>query len=328
MGCAWKPHCGIFVELNCERAAVSVQQLQRFPPIGRTFQMPTNWTSFWEDDGPFYIMGQPITGLGSDLARWATQTEKYLTQLLHKPITGRGSRINFYQAPLVDQGRSMTWRKGHLAYCEKMKVRINVVHQTHNTRVGQDLTNALEALHLHASEHMSQDLFKAILGHWIQHPDNEPTELRRLSSLAAPMKSTRFGWRKHMRKGSHPSSAASAKGIFVGHGLSRLQAREEQWGHIWQPRQDPRPLRSWAIGDVAVQIHHVSLKSLQGTRNDLPPVFGFLKSSQSCVPACPEEVLLALIKAVVHLPDGVQMLERDGVPRIWLARIHVEDNVN
>ena len=55
-----------------------------------------------------------------------------------------------------------------------------MVHQSHNTRVGQDLVNMLEALHLHASEHMSQDLFKAILGHWIQHPENEPTELRHL----------------------------------------------------------------------------------------------------------------------------------------------------
>ena len=53
-------------------------------------------------------MGHPITGLGSDLARWATQTEKYLTQLLLNPTTGRGSRINFYHAPLVDQGRSTT----------------------------------------------------------------------------------------------------------------------------------------------------------------------------------------------------------------------------
>ena len=57
---------------------------------------------FWEDDGPFHIMGQAITGLGSDFARWATQTEKYLTQLLHNPTTGRGSKISIYQAPLVD----------------------------------------------------------------------------------------------------------------------------------------------------------------------------------------------------------------------------------
>lgn len=61
----WKPHCGICVEFNCEQTAVAVQQLQRFPPIGRTFQLPGNW-SFWEDDGPFHIMGH-LTGLGSDL---------------------------------------------------------------------------------------------------------------------------------------------------------------------------------------------------------------------------------------------------------------------
>ena len=35
-------------------------------------------------------MDDLITGLGSDFARWATQTEKYITQMLHKPHFGPG----------------------------------------------------------------------------------------------------------------------------------------------------------------------------------------------------------------------------------------------
>lgn len=42
---AWKPHAFTF---NCAHSVVPVQQLQRFPPFGRTFQLP----AFWEDD-PF-----------------------------------------------------------------------------------------------------------------------------------------------------------------------------------------------------------------------------------------------------------------------------------
>ena len=250
--------------MHCAQSAVAVQQLQRFPPIGRTFQLPGNWSSFWEDDGPFHIMGQQITGIGSDFARWATQTEKYLTQLLHHPTTGRGSRINLYQAPLVDQGRSTTWRKGHLAYWEKMKVRINVVHHSHSTRVGHDLVNMLEALHLHASETMSQDLFKALLGHWIQHPENEPTELRRLIAEEEQeahkrlFSSTNDEYKIWLEK----AHEKGLRGLFRSlrqrdipwerpfqhlPADQRLHAREAQWGDIWQPRTDPRPLRSWDL---------------------------------------------------------------------------------
>ena len=176
----WKPHCALEVTFNCDYAAIPVQQLQRFPPIGNTHALPAAWTSFWEDDGPFHIMGQPISGLGSDFARWATQTEKYLTQLLHNPTTGRGSKISIYQAPLVDHTRSQTWKKGSVAYWDKMKIRVNIVHQAQTTRVAQDLLNMLDSLHQHASDNMSQDLFRALLTHWIQHPENEPLEIRRI----------------------------------------------------------------------------------------------------------------------------------------------------
>ena len=107
----WRPHCALEVKLDCAQPA-QAQQLQRFPPIGRTFQLSHLWTSFQEDNGPFHIMDDLITGLGSDFARWATQTEKYITQMLHKPTLGRGSNISLYQAPLVDTTTSKKWLRG------------------------------------------------------------------------------------------------------------------------------------------------------------------------------------------------------------------------
>ena len=288
----WKPHCGLMVDLHCDQAEIQVQQLQRFPPIGRTMQLPASWTSFWEDDGPFHIMGHPITGLGSDLARWATQTEKYLTQLLHNPTTGRGSRIHLYNAPLVDQGRSLTWRKGHLAFWEKMKVRINVVHQTQHGRIATDLLNMMDGLQAHASEHMSQDLFKALLGHWIEHPTNEPTELRRIIAEEEQLahqklfSSTDEEYRLWLEK----AHEKGLRGLFRSlrqrdipwqrpfqhlPAGERLQAREAQWGAIWQPRDDPRPIRSWdllrqAAIDQAQQLPPFQSYQLQQLLRRLP----------------------------------------------------------
>ena len=35
----WRPHCALQVYLDCDQPA----QLQQFPPIGRTFQLPHQW---------------------------------------------------------------------------------------------------------------------------------------------------------------------------------------------------------------------------------------------------------------------------------------------
>ena len=39
-------------------------------------------------------------------------------------------------------------------------------------------------------------------------------------------------------------------------------------------------------------------------------------------------MLLALIEAVEDLPDGMQVLQDDRVPRVRLGWMHVEDGVN
>ena len=70
----WKPHCALDLLLNCAQAALPALQLQRFPPISRNYYPKHLWISFSENDGPFEMLGQSITGLGSDFARWATQT--------------------------------------------------------------------------------------------------------------------------------------------------------------------------------------------------------------------------------------------------------------
>ena len=288
----WKPHCALDVTFNCDYAAVSVQQLQRFPPIGRTHPLPATWTSFWEDDGPFHIMGQPITGIGSDFARWATQTEKYLTQLLHTPTQGRGSRISMFQAPLVDQTKSQVWKKGRVAFWEKMKVRVNVVHQSQHPRVAQDLLNMLEAVSQHASDGMSQDLFTALLKHWIQHPTNEPLEIRRIiaeeEQLAhkaifhASSEEYKLWLEKAHQKGlrglfrSLRQKDVPWQRPFTHLPLAeRQQARQAQWEDIWHPRPDPRPLRHWdllqaAAIDQAEQLPPIQSHQLQQLLRHLP----------------------------------------------------------
>lgn len=163
----WRPHCALEVHLDCAQPALPAQQLQRF---GRTLQLPHLWTSFQEDDGPFY-------GLGSDLARWATQTEKYVTQLLHKPVTGRGSNISLHQAPLVDSAASRTWMRGAVAFWEKFNVRINIVHHTGHRGVLKDLTNMLQDVPRYGSDDFQADVFQAILQEWISSPTTDPTEL-------------------------------------------------------------------------------------------------------------------------------------------------------
>ena len=43
-----KPHCGLALTLSCDSPDVEVQQLQRFPPIGKVHSLPQCWTSFHE----------------------------------------------------------------------------------------------------------------------------------------------------------------------------------------------------------------------------------------------------------------------------------------
>ena len=88
------------------------------------------------------------------------------------------------------------------------------------------------------------------------------------------------------------------------------------------------PLPFVAIGDVKFQVQHVGLEGLERTRDHLPPVLGFLQGIQGKIPASPEEVLLAFIKAMKNLPHGVQMLHDDGITRIWLVLAHVKDDIN
>ena len=250
------------------------------------------WTSFCEEDGPFHIMGQTITGLGSDLARWATQTEKYLTQLLHNPTKGRGSKISLFNAPLVDHTRSQVWKKGHLAFWEKLKVRVNVVQHSQNVRVAQDLIQMTDTLHLHASDGMSQDLLKALLRHWIDNPENEPIEIRRIiaeeEQLAhkAILSTASEEYRLWLEKSSSqrvagPVQESTIEGCPMAKTLpastcgTETSSQEEQRGGIWTPRMDPRPLRQWdllhqAAVDQALQLPPIQSYQLQQLLSRLP----------------------------------------------------------
>ena len=256
----WKPHCAIEVSFDCTQPALAVQQLQRFPPIGRTFQLPHPWTSFPETDGPFWILNERIDGLGSDLARWATQTEQYITQLLHKPVTGRGSNISLLQAPLVDSTTSRTWMRGAVAFWEKLNVRINVVHHTGHKRVLRDLSQMMVDVHRYGSDDFQADLFLAILQQWLQSPAKDPAELKAIvleqeqKAQKQALYSTSLEYQEWLSKARKKGLGILFRSLRLRDQAwqrpfqslpapERIRAREHQWGEIWVPLQAPVQIR-------------------------------------------------------------------------------------
>ena len=83
-------------------------------------------------------------------------------------------------APLVAHIRPQVWKKGQLAYWERMAVRVNILHQTHHKKVAQDLLTMLQALPQQATDDLEQGLFATLLDTWVKHPQNDPTELKRV----------------------------------------------------------------------------------------------------------------------------------------------------
>ena len=73
-------HQVLLIKYSSNHEAIPVQQITSFPAIGRALSPPHAWGDFPERNGPFYILNYQITGLGTDLARWCTRSELYLTQ--------------------------------------------------------------------------------------------------------------------------------------------------------------------------------------------------------------------------------------------------------
>ena len=197
-----------------------------------------------------------------------------------------------FQAPLVDQTKSQVWKKGHVAFWEKMKVRVNVVHQSQHPRVAQDLLNMLEAVSQHASDGMSQDLFTALLKHWIQRPTNEPLEIRRIIAEEEQLahKAIFHTSSEEYKLWLEKAHQKGLRGLFRSLRqkdvpwqrpfthlplAERQQARQAQWEDIWHPRPDPRPLRHWdllqaAAIDQAEQLPPIQSHQLQQLLRHLP----------------------------------------------------------
>ena len=182
----WRP-AGMFLGVlivHCKSTLTVISLPKKFSNysgslrLDALFSCPTNGPAFQEDNGPFYIMNDLITGLGSDLARWATQTEKYITQMLHKPTLGRGSNIKLTTAPLVDASTSRKWLRGSVAFWEKLNVRLNVVHHSGHRGVTQDILHMLQDVTQFCSEDFSADVFVALVAQWLQHPASDPGEIR------------------------------------------------------------------------------------------------------------------------------------------------------
>ena len=115
-------------------------------------------------------------------------------------------------APLVDQIRPQVWKKGQLAYWERMAVRVNILHQTSHKKVASDLASMLNTLSANATEDMEQDLFATLLRTWIKAPHNDPTEIKgyihnqELQALA--MSSSKLGQRRLTHKAFEDSSGS------------------------------------------------------------------------------------------------------------------------
>lgn len=174
----WKPHCAMMLTLNTGHAAIPVQQLRSFPPIGRAFQPPKAWPSFPEKNGPFFILNYQITGLGTDLARWCTQSEFYLTQQLQAPRLGRGFQVDLYVAPLQGPHKAQLWKKGRPAFSKKIAVRVNVLHRNPHADVEKALRNMIEDVSQHASENFDKDDFALQMETWLKDPNQDPQNLQ------------------------------------------------------------------------------------------------------------------------------------------------------
>ena len=278
----WKPHCALALHFDCAQAAVAVQQLQRFPPITRNYHPKHLWTSFTEEDGPFHILGQTITGLGSDLARWATQTEKYLTQHLTRPVTGRGSQIQLRLAPLASSTKPRVWKKGSAAFWEKLGIKINLAQHGRYPGLLQDLKDMATRISQHASQDLDCHSFEERLLQWIFGGDPDPSDLlqRVQHELQLAQEQLLSATNHEFREWLEKAHDKGLRGLFRSlrqkdhawqrpfqdlPSTSRIHAREQQWGDIWIPRTEPLPIRGLPDLKRAAQAHAQQTKAIDSS---------------------------------------------------------------
>ena len=170
----WKPHCALDLLLNCAQAALPALQLQRFPPISRNYYPKHLWISFSENDGPFEMLGQSITGLGSDFARWATQTTSPRTctnQSLAEALALLSIRHLWPTQPNREFGRKAVQLSGR-----KMGIRLNLAAHGRYPGILQDLKDMVHRIPQHASKEMDQPHFAEHLLQWIFGGHLPPTK--------------------------------------------------------------------------------------------------------------------------------------------------------
>ena len=258
----WRPHCALIAMFTCQNQAIPVQQLRTFPPNGRALSAEIPWTDFPEQNGPFHILNYQITGLGTDLARWCTQSELYLAQQLQHPRLGRGSRVELFTAPLQGPHQIQLWKKGRPAYWEKMAVRINVMHHAPQEGVKKDLLFMLNSVQEYSSEDLNQDEFLDLIKTWLENPQDDPQHLQNLvlsqehqAHVGVALANT-----EEYKLWLQNAHSKGLRGLFRTLRQKdipwqrpfqdlpiweRLQARLEQWGSIWQPVDEPCVIRGF-----------------------------------------------------------------------------------
>lgn len=217
------------------------------------------------------------------LARWATQTEKYLTQHLHQPVTGRGSQVHLFQAPLASSTKPRVWKKGSAAFWEKLGIKINLA--THGRYPGllQDLKDMATRIPQHASKELDQLSFEEHLLQWVFGGNISSEELLQIAQQEQQLaqeqllSATNHEFREWLEK-AHDKGL---RGLFRSlrqkdHAwqrpfqdlppTSRTQAREQQWGAIWIPLEAPLQIRGLQELKRVAQAHALQLKPIDSSQ--------------------------------------------------------------
>lgn len=181
-------------------------------------------------------MNDLITGLGTDLARWAAQMD---TTAAHthfgKGLQHRPSDDSTFTPPAP------------VAFWEKPNVRINVVYHTGHKGVINDLYHMSTEVHRHGSDDFLPDVFPALLQQWLQDPSQDLGPLKQvvMEQEDCAQKQVLHSTGLEFQQWLQQAHQKGLRGLFRTlrqrdqawqrpfqdlPALERIQAREEQWG--------------------------------------------------------------------------------------------------
>ena len=257
----FKPHAQINLHLAKDLHQVTVTQIQRHQPAPKLEKISMEWTQFAEIDLPVKWLGMPTNQITQQAGQLYHKIERYVLQQHTTPSYGRGTTLNYVQKPLNDPSKPWLWKKGSLAYWSQLEIRLQQhMHRKnsedrqmhHLERLGWHVDRnwhpesnmTLEGFKLlfqmlwknHDVEHI-QVLLQAVKQQWELHQkhvfDTETQEYR--SWMQAASLSGCRGLFRTLKKDEMPY----ARPFQDLPRTERMQHRLQQWGEIWQTREQP-----------------------------------------------------------------------------------------